>query len=918
MRFTRPLGAALALVLLPLSTHAGQAVRLSADNWHLVPGGKEVDAIYGDVVVRNDKVVAVIGSAHPDRQLNLRINRAQGCVLDFTTLADNNDQLTVFHPHGFPSRPFPPPAPATRPTTAPAAGATPPPPATAPVQEPAPGPAADEVEIVRADGPALLVRATRRPTTDDPVGVVTEYTLNDGEDFLRVATRRTNTGPAPRAVRLTDRFFHEKPALTSPPGRHALVYSYDRYFGMAYGLVRADRGALSVPPVLPTVKNSLGMVDYPDLLSADAGPGSAVLAPGKEITQARLLLVGADAAAVQRAAADALKAGPATGVTVAVLAPAQAPARGAPRARARAAAAEDDADDAAPLDDVPLAGASVSAYPADVWADAAPAARRALTARTFARTDAAGKARLPLAPGDYVLITEQPGRSPVETRHVVAEDDFFLDRQPVQIDVGPASAVAFDVVDGAGAPSPAKVQFIGTGTTPTPDLGPDQRADGCRNLWFSVAGKFEVPLPPGDYYVVISRGPEYDAAWRTLKLAPGKTATIRARLPRVVDSAGWVSADFHNHTTLSGDNSTQVEGRLAALIAEGVEFAPATEHQRITSYKPYLKAMNAEQFMGTSDGIELTGTPLPLAHANAFPLKEVPRTQFGGGPKIDKDPRTQMRRLRVHDDNAEKLVQQNHPDIGWLVYDKDGDGKHDSGYMTLEYTDVIEVWAPSILKFKPTRKIKGNLINDRAFNWLQLLNQGYRLPGVANTDAHHCFHDSGAIRNWVRSATDDPAAVNEMDVVRAAKRGNVVMSSGPFLDVSLDGAGPGDDLRLAGPGKLKARVQCPNWFDVDRVQVLINGRPDPALNFTRATHPAMFGDGVVKFDQTLPVTIKSDAHVIVIAAGENSSTGPVMGEGDIPLAVSNPIYVDTDGDGFKPARDDTLGAPLPVKRQPKD
>ncbi|HSI33090.1 MAG TPA: CehA/McbA family metallohydrolase, partial [Tepidisphaeraceae bacterium] len=774
----------------------------------------------------------------------------------------------------------------------------PPPPATAPVEEPAPGPAADDVEIVRADGPALLVRATRRPTADDPVGVVTEYALNDGEDFLRVVTRRTNTGPVPRAVRLTDRFFHEKPALTSPAGRHALVYSYDRYFGMAYGLVRADRGALSVPPVLPTVKNSLGMVDYPDLLTPDAGPGSAVLAPGKEIVQSRLLLVGPDAAAVQRAAADALKAGPATGVTVAVVTDAPA----------------GDDDDGFFEDDapIPLAGASVSAYAADAWADATPAARRALTARSFARTDAAGKARLPLAPGAYVLITEQPGRSPVETRHVVAADDFFLDRQPVQIDVGPASAVAFDVVDGAGAPSPAKVQFIGTGTTPTPDLGPDQRADGCRNLWFSVAGKFEVPLPPGDYYAVISRGPEYDAVWRTLKLVPGKTAKLHARLPRVVDTAGWISADFHNHTTLSGDNSTQVEGRLAALIAEGVEFAPATEHQRITSYKPYLRAMNAERFMGTSDGMELTGVPLPLAHANAFPLKEVPRTQFGGGPTIDKDPRTQMRRLRVHDDNAEKLVQQNHPDIGWLVYDKDGDGRTDSGYMTLEYTDVIEVWAPSILKFKPTRKIKGNLINDRAFNWLQLLNQGYRLPGVANTDAHHCFHDSGAIRNWVKSATDDPAAVNEMDVVRASKRGNVIMSSGPFLEVSLDGAGPGDDLKLSGPGKLKVRVQCPNWFDVDRVQVLVNGRPDPALNFTRATHPAMFGDGVVKFDRVIPITIATDAHVIVISAGESSSTGPVMGDGDIPLAVSNPIYVDADGDGFKPTSD-TLGAPLPVK-----
>jgi hypothetical protein len=368
---------------------------------------------------------------------------------------------------------------------------------------------------------------------------------------------------------------------------------------------------------------------------------------------------------------------------------------------------------------------------------------------------------------------------------------------------------------------------------------------------------------------------------------------------------------------LSGDNSTQVEGRLAALIAEGIEFAPATEHQRITSYKPYLQAMQAGKFMGTSDGMELTGTPLPLAHTNSFPLKAVPRTQFGGGPEIDKDPRVQIRRLRVFDRNSEKLVQQNHPDIGWLVYDRDGDGQPDSGYMTLEYTDVIEVWAPTILKMKPTLRFKGNDINDRVFNWLQLLNQGYRLPGVANTDAHHCFHDSGVIRNWVKSPTDDPAQIKELDVVRASRKGEVIMSSGPFLEVSLNGAGPGDDLKLSGDGKLKVKVQCPNWFDIDRVQVLINGQPDPALNFTRATHPDMFTDGVIKFDQTITVKLATDAHVIVVAAGENSSTGPVMGEGEMPLAISNPIYVDNDGDGFK-ANFNTLGAPLPVKRSPKE
>jgi hypothetical protein len=110
-------------------------------------------------------------------------------------------------------------------------------------------------------------------------------------------------------------------------------------------------------------------------------------------------------------------------------------------------------------------------------------------------------------------------------------------------------------------------------------------------------------------------------------------------------------------------------------------------------------------------------------------------------------------------------------------------------------------------------------------------------------------------------------------------------------------------------------VQCPNWFDIDRVQVLVNGRPDPKLNFTRKEHPALFGDGPVKFDQKLDVVLDKDAHLIVVAVGEESTLGEVMGPmwgRQNPVAISNPIFADVDGGGFKP-NGDTLGAPLPTK-----
>lgn len=549
----------------------------------------------------------------------------------------------------------------------------------------------------------------------------------------------------------------------------------------------------------------------------------------------------------------------------------------------------------ADLDGKPVAGADVTLFQGFHEAGAAI-------------TDASGHARFSTLGGPHTIEVSQIGR----LRRVSSVDP---SAQPsVAVQVGPRSKASFDVSDGAGHSVPCKVQFLPVEETPPLNLGPKQRANGCANLYFSPVGRFDVALPPGKYYVLVSYGPEHDAAYRSIALKEGETVPVRADLPRVVNSAGWISADFHNHSTESGDNTTETESRLVCLAAEGVEFAASTEHNRIISYRDRLKALGLDRLVATSDGIELTASPLPIMHHNAFPLVEKPHTQDGGGPIIGPAPLAQIKRLFDHDQGAEKLVQQNHPDIGWLFYDADGDGVPDLGFGTYQFTHVIEAWAPGILDMKPYRAVGPEVRNNVIFNWLQLLNQGFRIPGVANTDAHYCVHESGHLRNYVKSPTDDPAQVQELDVVREAKKGHLVMTNGPFLDVSLNGALPGDDLRLEGPARLSVRVECPNWLDVDRVQILLNGRPDPGLNFTRSAHPAMFHRGPVIFREVIELPLKTDAHVIVVAVGEHSTTGPIMGQSvESPCAVSNPIFVDADGGGFTPNKD-TLDAPLPVKK----
>jgi len=487
-----------------------------------------------------------------------------------------------------------------------------------------------------------------------------------------------------------------------------------------------------------------------------------------------------------------------------------------------------------------------------------------------------------------------------------------------------AGIVSATVTDGEDQPIPAKIEFIGSGKTASPEWGPETAEHFVRNLAYTEDGTVITALAAGTYDIIVSRGPEYDAVFTKLKVESGKTAELKVSLKHSVQTPGWVSSDFHSHSSPSGDNTGSQKGRVLKLAAENIEFAPCTEHNRVSTYDHHIAELGLQPFLATVSGMELTGQPLPLNHQNVFPMKHSPRTQDGGGPITDGSPETQMERLALWDDRSEKLIQQNHPDLGWLFYDKNEDGTPDEGHSrSFGLMDVMEIHPiDRILDRTQFDTRDGKTFgNNRVTNWLQLLNQGFRIYGVVNTDAHYNFHGSGWLRNWIQSSTDDPAKINAMEMVHASEQGRLIMSNGPYLEATFKAADgdrtvvSGQDLTTkSGKVKIKVRVQCPNWLDVDTVFVLINGKVAEELQFSRKDNSAMFKDEVVKFDQTLNVTLTEDSHLVVVAGHRTQQLGDVAGPqgSQYPAALTNPVFVDVDGNGFQ-ANKDTLGFPLPVK-----
>lgn len=822
------------------SATAAEIARLTPATWRdFVPAGKERDAILGDFVLRNDRIVAVIAAPVAGRNANMTVRNVGWCVIDLTQRATPNDQLSAYYP-GSLRYSF----------TDPLAVRWQDGSGTYPVE--------DGDWVVRRPEVSLVCKGD--PVAGLPAASV-RYSLRDGDPYLLVETTFANSGDVPVEIELSDTIRADRTFQFGTALDDRLFWADDEFFRQCYG-VSTDEYRL-------THSGGRGVV-----VQFHKGESNKVQIPPRgQWTWSRKLFPAANR--LQALGIGRLLRGETVQpVTVTLRDP-----RG------------------------PVGGGRIEV-------------RQGQSLVGTARADAKGQLTFALPAGQYELAASAQGR-PLKSVVLTVDKEVAT-----QVDLDPCGYVVARITDGQGNPIPCKVQFVGLEGTPTPDFGPDS-AVTVKNLKYSHNGRFRQELAPGQYRVIISYGPEYDAVFRQIEVRAGQETRLESQLVRTVETPGWISADFHSHSSPSGDNTCSQRARVLNLLCEHIEFAPCTEHNRIDTYVPHLQDLQVEHLMATCSGIELTGALGTVNHQNAFPLRRRPRTQDNGAPLTDDNPLVQIARLAMWDGGSEKLVQCNHPDLVQILGDKDQDGKADGGFFGMvQYMDVIEVHPLQPILLVPGTDAFAAVKRNTIFHWLQMLNMGFRIPGVVNTDAHYSFHGSGGLRNYIRCSTDDPARIDPLEIVRASTAGHLVMTNGPFLEVTVTNsegktAGPGDDLPSAGGSvQMHVRVQCANWLDINRVQVLSNGRPLANCNFTRREHPDRFGSGVIKFDQTFEVPLEQDAHLIVVAAGEGLTVGEVMGPNwgaQMPIAVTNPVFVDVGGNGFQ-ANGDLLDVPLPLEQ----
>ena len=213
--FWRPTAAiAIVAVLAGRMCPAAEAVTLVPATWDAYAlAGKEVDCIYGDLVLKSDRLAAVIARPVEGRRANMTVRNVGGCLIDLTRVERQSDQLSAYYPGGLrmnwrswriiPSSP---------PT------------------------AVESVDLksARVRAEKIVVELESPPLENLPAAKL-RYTLADGVDYLLVETTYINTGKQPLTLELYDDLRADAPFDKAPTGEHSVYWVYDKWFGQAYG-----------------------------------------------------------------------------------------------------------------------------------------------------------------------------------------------------------------------------------------------------------------------------------------------------------------------------------------------------------------------------------------------------------------------------------------------------------------------------------------------------------------------------------------------------------------------------------------------------------------------------------------------------------------------------------------------------------
>lgn len=347
------------------------------------------------------------------------------------------------------------------------------------------------------------------------------------------------------------------------------------------------------------------------------------------------------------------------------------------------------------------------------------------------------------------------------------------------------------------------------------DYGADVVSGGRQYAY--VQGTFTTELPVGDLYIEICKGFEYAPTRCKVTIRPGQKE-LNLKIGRTLDwrSTDWVTADTHVHFV--SPHTAWLEGQ-----AEGVNVVNllASQWGRLfTNMGDYIGGANV---VG-EDTIVYVGTENRnhmLGHMSMLGTKGLPVFPMcAGGPSEsfvgDPDFRTLAEWALENKRKGGVVIRPHFPFCG---------DTEDPVPILKGLVDALEICNGSGADF-PTQE------------WYRYLNCGYRVGVVGGTDKMGAYCPIGWMRTYALLEPDRP--LNYGNWAKAVRAGRTFSTSGPLIDMTVDGLPIGDTIRMSERGgTVEVEARAESVWPLGRIEIVQNGRAVAAESAPRSGAPKL-------------------------------------------------------------------------------
>lgn len=335
---------------------------------------------------------------------------------------------------------------------------------------------------------------------------------------------------------------------------------------------------------------------------------------------------------------------------------------------------------------------------------------------------------------------------------------------------------------------------------------------------FYCASSAEFTVPAGKYHARAIHGPEYRAAHLDLSVEPGQKREVKLVLERWTNpgARGWHSGENHIHANYGyGQWYNTPETMLLQCAGEDLRVCNFMVANSDTN-----GVFDREFFRGRADPVSTAETILywnqefrstHWGHMTLVNLNHVVEPVFTGFKDT-----TNPWDIPTNTDLADRA----HLQKGALVNYTHGAQNPDDPYAGA-YTGKsipMDVALGRIDTIDLNASYAGTIPL-----WYRLLNCGFKLPPSAGTD---CFLNRirsrlpGADRAYVH--IDGEFSYSAW--IEGLRAGRSFISSGPMLELAIDGKGPGETVRLGTVGKVRVVAKASSQFPLNRVELVRNGK----------------------------------------------------------------------------------------------